>query len=217
MKNNIIAVANWKGGCGKTLVSALLCHYLRLKEIPVMAIDADVQQSLFRQRMFELQGSPDAVVPWELQYLDTSDVDGVREQMKALKELPSCVVVDCPDNITDSGMVPVYEAADIIVVPFTYDFVNVDATFRFAQTVREVSRARFIFVPNRINLNEEKGEDLEEARKQAVGLLKEYGWVTPRIKQSKVARKYRTIKGLDYFQRKLVEHPLDCIVERLKK
>ena len=54
MKNNIIAVANWKGGCGKTLVSALLCHYLRLKEIPVMAIDADVQQSLFRQRMFEL-------------------------------------------------------------------------------------------------------------------------------------------------------------------
>ena len=46
-----------------------------------------------------------------------------------------------------------------------------------------------------------KGEDLEEARKQAVGLLKEYGWVTPRIKQSKVARKYRTITGLDYFQR----------------
>ena len=127
------------------------------------------------------------------------------------------VVVDCPGNITDSGMVPVYEAADIIVVPFTYDFVNVDATFRFAQTVREVSRARFIFVPNRINLNEEKGEDLEEARKQAVGLLKEYGWVTPRIKQSKVARKYRTITGLDYFQRKLVEHPLDCIVERLKQ
>ena len=93
----------------------------------------------------------------------------------------------------------------------------VDSTFRFAQTVREVSRARFIFVPNRINLNEEKSEDLEEARKQAVGLLKEYGWVTPRIKQSKVARKYRTIKGLDYFQRKLVEHSLDCIVERLKK
>ena len=49
----------------------------------------------------------------------------------------------------------------------------VDSTFRFAQTVREVSRARFIFVPNRINLNEEKGEDLEEARKQSVGLLKE--------------------------------------------
>lgn len=41
--------------------------------------------------------------------------------------------------------------------------------------------------------------------------------MTPRIKQSKVARKYRTITGLDYFQRKLVEHPLDCIVERLKK
>ena len=93
----------------------------------------------------------------------------------------------------------------------------VDSTFRFAQTVREVSRARFIFVPNRINLNEEKSEDFEEARKQSVGLLKEYGWVTPRIKRSKVARKYRTIKGLDYFQRKLVEHPLDCIVERLKK
>ena len=130
MKNNIIAVANWKGGCGKTLVSALLCHYLRLKEIPVMAIDADVQQSLFRQRMFELQGSPDAVVPWELQYLDTSNVDGVREQMKALKVLPSCVVVDCPGNITDSGMVPVYEAADIIVVPSSAKSkVNLDNLF----------------------------------------------------------------------------------------
>jgi len=217
MKNNIIAVANWKGGCGKTLVSALLCHYLRLKEIPVMAIDADIQQSLFRQRMFELQGSPDVVVPWELQYLDTSDVDDVREQMKVLKDTPSCVVVDCPGNITDPGMVPVYEAADIIVVPFTYDFVNVDATFRFAQTVRKVSKARFIFVPNRINLNEEKGEDLEEERLQAIKLLKVFGWVTPRIKQGKSARKYRTITGLTYFQRKLVEHSFDDIVERLKK
>lgn len=53
MKNTIIADANWKGGCGKTLVCALLCLYLRFKEIPVMTIDADVQQSLFYQHMFE--------------------------------------------------------------------------------------------------------------------------------------------------------------------
>lgn len=44
MRNNIIAVANWKGGCGKSLISALLSHYLLLKDVPVMAIDADVQQ-----------------------------------------------------------------------------------------------------------------------------------------------------------------------------
>lgn len=217
MRNNIIAIANWKDGCGKSLISALLSHDLLLKDIPVMAIDTDIQKSLFRQRMFELQGSPNAVVPLVLKYLDTSDVDGVREQMKALKELPSCVVVDCPSNITDPSMVPIYNAADIIVIPFSYDFVNVDATFRFAQAIRNQSKARFSFVPNRIDLNEEKGKGVAESRDQAVKLLKVLGWVTPRIKQSLTSRRCSAITGLDYYQFKLVKHAFDDIVERLNK
>lgn len=217
MKNSIIAVANWKGGTGKSLISALLCHYLHMKEIPVMGVDADVQQSLFRLRMFETQGIPDVVVPWDLHYLDTSDVENVKTTMQSLKEKSGCVVIDCPGNISDPGMVPVYEAADIIVIPFAYDFGNVDATRRFAKVIKGMSNAQLFFIPNRINLNEEKSSKIDEDREAAHKILDMYGKMTPRIKQSVVARQYSTIAPLTYYQRKLVEYSFDKIVECINK
>ncbi|MCQ2147688.1 MAG: ParA family protein [Bacteroidales bacterium] len=215
MKNSIIAVANWKGGCGKSLISALFCHYLHMKEIPVMGVDADVQQSLFRLRMFEKQQNPDAVVPWDLHYLDTSSVEDVRTIMQAMKEVPSCVVIDCPGNISDPGLLPIYQAADIIVIPFAYDFANVDASDRFADAVKQLSKAKIIFVPNRINLNEEKSAKIEQEREEARKVLNKHGWMTPRIKQSLTVRQYSTIEPLTYYQRKLVEHTFDQIIERI--
>lgn len=217
MKNSIIAVANWKGGTGKSLISALLCHYLHMKEIPVMGVDADVQQSLFRLRMFETQGIPDAVVPWDLHYLDTSDVENVKTTMLSLKEKSGCVVIDCPGNISDPGMVPVYEAANIIVIPFAYDFGNVDATRRFAKVIKGMSNAQLFFIPNRINLNEEKSSKIDEDREAAHIILDMYGKITPRIKQSVVARQYSTIAPLTYYQRKLVEYSFGKIVECINK
>ena len=121
MKNSIIAVANWKGGCGKSLISALLCHYLHMKEIPVMGVDA----------------------------------------------------------------------------------------------VKQLSKAKIIFVPNRINLNEEKSAKIEQEREEARKILNKHGWMTPRIKQSLTVRQYSTIEPLSYYQRKLVEHTFDQIIERI--
>lgn len=165
--------------------------------------------------MFEKQQNPDAIVPWDLHYLDTSSVEDVRTIMQAMKEMPSCVVIDCPGNISDPGLLPVYEAADIIVIPFAYDFANVDASDRFADAIKQLSKAKIIFVPNRINLNEEKSAKIEQEREEARKVLNKHGWMTPRIKQSLTVRQYRTIEPLSYYQRKLVEHTFDQIIERI--
>lgn len=109
------------------------------------------------------------------------------------------------------------EAADIIVVPFAYDFGYVDATRCFAKVLKGMSKAQLFFIPNSINLNEEKSSKIEKNRLAAHNILDMYGKMTPRIKQSIVAHQYSTISPLSYYQRKLVEYAFDMIVEHINK
>ena len=50
MKNKIVIFSNIKGGVGKTTLCALFASYLVERGYPVMAIDADLQASLYRHR-----------------------------------------------------------------------------------------------------------------------------------------------------------------------
>lgn len=56
MKNKIIIFSNIKGGVGKTTLCALFASYLAERGCPVIAIDADLQASLYRHRQREKGG-----------------------------------------------------------------------------------------------------------------------------------------------------------------
>ena len=73
MKNKIIIFSNIKGGVGKTTLCALFASYLAEKGCPVIAIDADLQASLYRHRQREKDVAPEAQIPWNVELLDTSD------------------------------------------------------------------------------------------------------------------------------------------------
>ena len=61
MKNKIIIFSNIKGGVGKTTLCALFASYLAEKGCPVIAIDADLQASLYRHRQGRCSRSSNSV------------------------------------------------------------------------------------------------------------------------------------------------------------
>ena len=63
MENRIVLFSNIKGGVGKTTLCALFASYLAEKGIPVFAMDADLQASLYRHRQREKDADPDASAP----------------------------------------------------------------------------------------------------------------------------------------------------------
>ena len=92
MKNKIIIFSNIKGGVGKTTLCALFASYLVEKGYPVIAIDADLQASLYRHRQREKDVAPDAQIPWNVEMLDTSDSDKLVQVVNKLKSVPGIVL-----------------------------------------------------------------------------------------------------------------------------
>lgn len=217
MDNKIILFSNLKGGVGKSCLSVLFSTYLHEQGIPVMVVDADIQQSIFRHRQRELAEKPDSALPWQLQPFNSDELETVKSVIDSLKQIPACIVVDCPGNINDRALGMFFQAADVAVTPVRYDSDNLDATQIFAEVFKSVSKARMFFIPNSIAAVEERRIEVQEARESAKDLLEPYGMLTPRIKQSVVVKCYSTILPLTTYQRNAVKFAFEPIIEYIKK
>ena len=117
MKNKIVLFSNIKGGVGKTTLCALFASYLAEKGMPVFAMDADLQASLYRHRQREKNVDPDTSAPWAVEMLNTSDEKKLEETIAKLKSVPGVVLIDCPGNLNDRNLEHIYKAADVAVIP----------------------------------------------------------------------------------------------------
>ena len=183
--SKIILFSNIKGGVGKTTLCAQFAEYLSMKGVHVVAVDADLQASLSRHRNRELEADPEQTVPWAIAPLNTLDSTRVKEAMNEYKERDGIVLIDCPGN---------------------------DATGIFVAVIKQQSKARLVFVPNRINVTEGKARE-REMRDETISVLGQVGTVTPRIKQSVVIKRYSTLYPLDKYQYAAVEYAFDRIIE----
>lgn len=215
MENKIIIFSNIKGGVGKTTLCALFASYLSEKGYPVIAIDADLQASLYRHRQRETDVDPEIPIPWNVELLNTSDSKQLTSVINKMKEVPGIVLIDCPGNLNDRNLEYIYQCADAAVIPISYDADTVDATGIFIKALKAVSQAKLIFVPNRINTSEGKTEELRQ-RAQTTEILGLVGTVLPRIKQSVVVKRYTTLYPLDKFTVSAVEHTFDKIIDLLQ-
>lgn len=214
MKNKIIIFSNIKGGVGKTTLCALFASYLVEKGYPVIAIDADLQASLYRHRQREKDVAPDTQIPWNVEMLDTSDSDKLVQVVNKLKSVPGIVLIDCPGNLNDRNLAYIYKSADAAIIPISFDADTVDATGIFVKALKSVSSADLVFVPNRINAAERKSEEIRQ-REQTTGYLGLVGTVTPMVKQSVAVKRYSTLYPLEKNQTEVLEPAFSRIIEKL--
>ena len=214
--NKFILFSNIKGGVGKTTLCAHFTEYLAEQEFPVAAVDADLQASLSRHRERDVKEDPKRPIPWEVIKLNTFEKDKVESVVKKLKKVDGIIVVDCPGNLNDNNLSVLFEAADLIVVPMAFDVDTIDATGIFVNVVKKRSKAKLLFLPNRINVSEGKAKELE-MRDRTIKDLNRIGKVLPRIKQSVIIKRYTTIYPLDMYQYMALEEPFNAIIAEIKK
>lgn len=217
MPNKIVLFCNLKGGVGKSTLCGLFSEYATEKGLPVMVLDADIQQSLFRHRERELKETPEVQAPWQLQSLNTSDPSFVNTIMRRLKEISAVIIIDCPGNINDPALRHIFEAADLAIIPTRYDGDNLDATHLFVDVFKKVSNAKLVFIPNNTIVIEERREEMLRARDAAIDILGKEGFITPRIKQSVVIKCYSTLQPLTSYQRNAVKFAFDPIIDIIKE
>lgn len=214
--NKFILFSNIKGGVGKTTLCAHFTEYLAEQEFPVAAVDADLQASLSRHRERDVKEDPERPIPWEVIKLNTFEKDKVESVVKKLKKVDGIIVVDCPGNLNDNNLSVLFEAADLIVVPMAFDVDTIDATGIFTNVVKKRSKAKLLFLPNRINVSEGKAKELE-MRDRTIKDLNRIGKVLPRIKQSVIIKRYTTIYPLDMYQYMALEEPFNAIIAEIKR
>ncbi len=215
MKNRIVIFSNIKGGVGKTTLCALFASYLAERGYPVIAIDADLQASLYRHRQREKDVAPDVQAPWNVDLLDTAKGDHLKNVMSKLKTVPGIVLIDCPGNLNDRNLEYIYKSADTAIIPISFDADTVDATGVFVKALKTVSSANLVFIPNRINTSERKSEELRQ-RAQTTEFLGLVGVVMPTVKQSVSVKRYTTLYPLERNQLAAVEPSFCKIVEELQ-
>ena len=154
--NKIIAFANQKGGCGKSTLCLLLANYLAWQKKNVCVIDTDIQQSLVLQRKDDEEFLEDSTMPFSIQGFDVAEPEKMQQLMENAKAFDGYVLIDCPGNMKDDGLIPILTQADYIVCPFRYDQKTLTSTGSFVTILRnlwDTMKTRHIpllFVPNNI-------------------------------------------------------------------
>lgn len=147
----IIIIGNQKGGAGKSTVTLLLANFLsQAKKHPVTIIDMDYQQSIAqkyeRAKLLE-NDEPYTVVAASLEHFP-----GMKNIM--CSDPQQIVLVDLPGKLDDDGLIPVFEAADLVICPFSYDEFSFESTVLFSVVFRKINeKVPITYVPNRVKAN----------------------------------------------------------------
>lgn len=154
--NKIIVFANQKGGCGKSTLCLLLANYLAWQKKSVCVIDTDTQQTLVQQRKDDIEFLEDDKMPYPIQGFDVGTPEIMQQLMENAKAFDGYVLIDCPGNMKEDGLVPVLTQADYIICPFRYDQKTLSSTSAFVSILRELwnkldcKEVPLLFIPNNI-------------------------------------------------------------------
>jgi len=146
-----ILIGNQKGGCGKSTLTLLLANFLTVvKKLGVTVIDMDYQQSIAQkfEKAKVLENEPlYDVLPAQLDQYPV-----FRELIK--RSVGEVIIIDLPGKLDDDGLIPIFQSADLLISPFSYDEFSFDSTVLFAIVLRKINlKIPIVFVPNRVKAN----------------------------------------------------------------
>lgn len=144
----VIIVGNQKGGAGKSTLTMLLSNYLTMvKANKVTLLDMDYQRSIFQ--LYEKAKILENEAPYEVVEADLKYFPSIFAILSQKKD--KIILIDLPGKLDDNDLIPVFQGADIVLVPFTYDAMTYQSTIIFCIVVRKINpKAKLIFVPMRI-------------------------------------------------------------------
>ncbi|MDR0231580.1 MAG: ParA family protein [Dysgonamonadaceae bacterium] len=155
----VIALANQKGGVGKSTHCALFAQYLSEKEKDVHVIDMDNQMSLKNKRkndvgLYEKRSDEENLYDNPLNYsiraISPEDILEFLKNTETLKD--SIIIIDTPGNIENENVIKTLYLSDYIVIPFSYTELKLDSTAVFIQVMKAFKvKAKLIFMPNDID------------------------------------------------------------------
>ena len=173
----IIIFGNQKGGAGKSTLAILYANWLTLvKKQKVTVLDMDYQQSLYaKYKEAEKLENP---APYEVMLVDLQEFPAIYKAIGNPED--EIIIIDLPGKLDDDHLIPVIQAADIIIVPFKYERMTYESTMLFTLISKKINpSAEYFFVPNMVqrNANYELKNDVDTS-------LTNYGKVTESIYQS---------------------------------
>ena len=169
-----IVIGNQKGGVGKTTHAILLSNYLVLeKQRELLILDLDFQGSIKNKWDQDLEIFDNEPIYEVLQF----DLELFSSYFDKLNNINGYVVIDLPGKIDDNNLVTVYQQADVVICPFSYDKLTFESTIVFAQVIRHINMdVPIVFLPNRLKstVNYSIKEKVNE-------VLSGFGQVAPEI------------------------------------
>lgn len=117
----VIAIAQQKGGTGKTTLAAHLAAEYARRDLAVAVVDTDPQGSLGRWFMARAEAGAPGLD------LSTSSAWGVAYETDKLRKITDVVIVDTPPKV-DADLRPALRAADLVLVPVTPSQMDLWAT-----------------------------------------------------------------------------------------
>ena len=149
--NMIILIGNQKGGAGKSTVTLLFANYLtQAKNKSVTIIDFDYQQSIAQK--YERAKLLENTEPYTVVAASLEHFPGMKNIMCSDKA--QIVLVDLPGKLDDDGLIAVFEAADLVICPFSYDEFSFESTILFSVVLRKINaQVPLVYVPNRVKAN----------------------------------------------------------------
>lgn len=218
--NLILAIANQKGGVGKTTICTTLSNKLSSQGYPILVVDCDGQQSIYKRRTLDMQNNPDAVPLYNVQPFDISTQEYAEQLMLNAREVPGTVIIDAPGSLSQNGIIPILRDSDIIICPLQFEKATCVSTMDFIK-ITKLIRSRegkpdpkFIFIFNRYN----KGWGTKAELKiwsDFEASLKDYGIVAPKIPNAAEMERYNTI-GNNPKQDNILSKAYNFVIEELK-
>ena len=225
--NHIELFANQKGGVGKTTLCALFANYLDNKNVPLLVLDADIQQTLKDRRDDDLkqlkqnysEEEVSKMVHYNIRSVTISNQKNTHNIMEFLKNQKATIIIDTPGNLTQDGFVELIASTDYIICPYHYDMNTLRSTRAFALTVLRLKqsypkiKARLLFVCNNHEKNVGKSDELQVFKK-IDDYFQKSGIIVPRIfHRAKIPRSntLRNSKDVDKMLRPCFESLFETI------
>lgn len=171
----ILAIGNQKGGVGKTTLAVQLANYFTEdKGQELLVVDFDFQGS-FLNLWEDEQKVMDSEPKYEVIKKELPESKEVVSLAKGIEN--GLVLFDLPGKIDDDNLIPLYQAADFLLVPFSYDKICFESTMYFIQLVKYINEnTQIIFIPNRI-----KSGVKYKTQEQIHNVFEQYGIITEKI------------------------------------